>query len=263
MTLGPGACADSTPRTTFLVSNNEGVNFTTPCSTYQHGQQNGIRCDYDDRACQVCACECAHASCPAFVCGDGVVNGDEECDLGQQELAADVETPDGCSNDCKVQCGWMCPQHCQGDWWECDPVYQRSGVQLSAIHGMCSEIAVCGDGQVASSEGCDDGNRDMGDGCDENCQLETNYLNKGQLYDCENIAHNNTCAGSITVCTTRCGDSIRSPVEECDDGNKVNVVLSRRAGNVDHSGQLPAYVKELCVAMVPEKEEKSVTTQTY
>jgi len=194
--LGPGACAGSTPRTTDLMSNINGVIDTTPCSTYNNGSQNGIRCDYDDGACQVCACECAHASCPAFVCGDGVLNGNEECDLGQQELILDVRSPDGCSNDCKVQCGWTCTQHCHGDWWECDPVYKISGVQTSAIPGICSKNDFCGDGGVDEEfEECDDGNRAIGDGCDGNCHLETNYQNKGQLYDCQNVARNGTCVG--------------------------------------------------------------------
>jgi len=223
VTLGAGACASQNTSTSYIVSNNGSHNASTSCSTYNYGQPNSLRCDYDDKACETCACECVHAACSAFVCGDGIVNGDEECDLGLQESLDDTQLSDGCSNDCKVQCGWTCPQHCQGDWWECDPVYKASGVELSAIPGTCEQNVVCGDGLIVlGREGCDDGNRDIGDGCDGNCILETNYENKGRLYDCNNVFRNDTCPGLVTICTTICGDSIRSPVEQCDDGNRNN-----------------------------------------
>ena len=51
---------------------------------------------------------------------------------------------------------------------------------------------------------CNDGNSGNGDGCDSECRLECGF----------------TCRGA--VCTTLCGDGLRSGGEGCDDGNTDN-----------------------------------------
>ena len=135
--LTPGVCEGQNRNTVSIMSNNGSHNVATPCSTYKYGEPNHLRCDYDDQACTTCACECQHAACPVFVCGDGMVNGNEECDRGMQTEHDDIYNADGCTNDCKVQCDWTCPTHCQGSWWECDKVYQNSGIDSTAIPGTC------------------------------------------------------------------------------------------------------------------------------
>ncbi len=87
-------------------------------------------------------------ACRPTVCGDGVVEGAEQCDDGN------LEPYDGCSPSCNL-----------------DP---RCGTETSAT-GACS--SVCGDGiRLASSgEECDDGNVLAGDGCDAQCRFEPGY----------------------------------------------------------------------------------------
>ena len=65
-------------------------------------------------------------------CGDGAVNGEEECDDGNLDAA------DGCSPTCAIEMGWSC----MNEPSECSPN--------------------CGDGEITSTEECDDGNMDVG-----------------------------------------------------------------------------------------------------
>ncbi len=69
-------------------------------------------------------------------CGDGIVDGMEECDDGN------TMSGDGCDENCEIE---IPPDN-------------------------------CGDGNVDPGEECDDGNNINGDGCDEDCNVEMNTL---------------------------------------------------------------------------------------
>lgn len=81
------------------------------------------------------------SDCEGF-CGDGIVNGDEECDDGN------TEPGDGCSSECTIEPGW----ECEGEPSVCIPI--------------------CGNGIIAGDQECDDGNTESGDGCSEECEVE-------------------------------------------------------------------------------------------
>ena len=97
---------------------------------------------------------------------------------------------DGCSADCSaVEDGWVCP---------------RPG-------RPCVALPVCGNGVLERGETCDDLDAVSGDGCSgsENpgrvsCQVEAGFW-------CP--AAGSPCAPMV------CGDGLRSPDEQCDDGN--------------------------------------------
>ncbi len=77
------------------------------------------------------------------VCGDGQVEGDEQCD------DENVEDGDGCLPGCRTEEGWICqdsPSICETQ---------------------------CGDSIIAGDEQCDDDNTEDGDGCSSECMLET------------------------------------------------------------------------------------------
>ncbi len=76
-------------------------------------------------------------------CGDGVIEGTEQCDDGG------TVPGDGCDANCEIEPGWIC-------------VGEPS---------VCSED--CGDGTLTPSEDCDDGNTDPGDCCSPTCQYES------------------------------------------------------------------------------------------
>ena len=75
------------------------------------------------------------------VCGDGVVDGGEQCDDGNGVPF------DGCSASCTIE------PRCAA--------------------GSCT--AVCGDGVKSPSEACDDGNLLSGDGCSAQCEIEPGW----------------------------------------------------------------------------------------
>lgn len=80
--------------------------------------------------------------CVPTICGDGVVNGDEECD------DENVVTLDGCDL-CAVEDGYEC----------------------TGEPSVCL-IPACGDGVRNGDESCDDGNLVDGDGCTSECFIE-------------------------------------------------------------------------------------------
>jgi len=87
------------------------------------------------------ACPTPGAACEATECGDGVVEGTEDCDDGNLFIG------DGCTPFCTRE------PSCSG--------------------GTCA--AVCGDEVVFAPEECDDGNVLDGDGCSSTCQVEDGY----------------------------------------------------------------------------------------
>ena len=118
------------------------------------------------------------------VCGDGLVLGSEVWEEGYCD-DGNLESGDGCSRGCQVECGYTC-----SDGEPCE--------------------TVCGDGLVAGSEKCDDGNSADGDGCSSTCEVEAGWT-------CSMAA----CRTSW--CSTECGDGVRAGSEECDDGDLVSL----------------------------------------
>ncbi|HAI98546.1 TPA: hypothetical protein DCL30_03330 [Candidatus Peribacteria bacterium] len=152
---------------------------------------------------------------PSETCGDGAVEGSEECDDG------DTDAGDGCSATCTVESGYACvgePSVCaltcgDGDvdaGETCDDSNVTAGDGCSAACAVetgyaCAGtpstcIPVCGDGLLTGSEVCDDGNVTAADGCSATCTLESGF----------------TCTGTPSSCATRCGDSIVAGTEECE-----------------------------------------------
>ena len=118
---------------------------------------------------------CTGNVCQAPVCGDGVLNGAEACDDGNQD------DTDACVAGCKAAA--------------CGDGFQRAGVEgcddgnlvnTDTCTSAC-QPAACGDGyQQAGVEQCDDGNQVAGDCCATSCTVEAG---------CE-IEPNNTCAAA-------------------------------------------------------------------
>ncbi|MFH2007732.1 MAG: fibrinogen-like YCDxxxxGGGW domain-containing protein, partial [bacterium] len=144
-----------------------------------------------------CSATCVHER----ICGDGVMEGTEECDDGNNEPG------DGCSPGCFLTytCGdgvcetdkhETCPA-CPEDCCPCgDGVCDQAMAETCALcHEDCCPD--CGDGWLDASEQCDDGNNVDGDGCSAACIDED---------------------GSPT-----CGNGIWEAGEQCDDGNTTNL----------------------------------------
>jgi cysteine-rich repeat protein len=121
---------------------------------------------------------------PLFVCGDGTIEGPEECD--DQNL----DPTDGCTNDCTT-CGngtTTVPE-------TCDDTNLTSGDGCDA---NCQTTG-CGNGLIVGSETCDDGNTDDADSCPSDCIVDGCEQNAGSDFTVTvNFAGSNAVAG-ITV----------------------------------------------------------------
>ena len=143
--------------------------------------------------------------CRKVECGDGITEGDEECDDGN------TVDGDGCSAACKLEPGYscqgtVCQAYCGngviGEGEECDDgnLNDNDGCSgecklevgwnytVDPVTGETVIASTCGDGIVASNEYCDDGNVFSGDGCSYDCQIEDGFR----------------CTGSPSVCVPRC-----------------------------------------------------------
>ncbi|MDC0723691.1 DUF4215 domain-containing protein [Nannocystis bainbridge] len=120
------------------------------------------------------------------VCGDGVVEGGEQCDDGN-----DVEG-DGCEPSCvpTPECGNNEVE--QGE--VCDDGNTEDGDECSADCQTSTPAPECGDGTVQAPEMCDDGNQEPADGCEPDC----------------------------TLSPPECGNGVPEEGEQCDDGNEVD-----------------------------------------
>ncbi|CAK71463.1 unnamed protein product (macronuclear) [Paramecium tetraurelia] len=102
------------------------------------------------------------------VCGDGELNGYEQCDDGN------IFDNDGCSNTCEYQCHIACLTCDRGKCLECD---RYLGYFVS--NNQCA--SKCGDGLwEQNTEQCDDGNLLNQDGCDKNCKIEVDWYCKNE-----------------------------------------------------------------------------------
>lgn len=93
--------------------------------------------------------DCANGGPPCAQCGDGVVEGAESCDDGNNDVG------DGCSSDCLIEAGYEC---------------------LPGSPSVCGVLSTCGDSLVEGLEACDDGNTVGGDGCSADCsEIEAGF----------------------------------------------------------------------------------------
>ena len=160
------------------------------------------------------------------ICGNGIVEGNEECDDGNN-----IEE-DGCFSNCRfpVVESFLCGNSIIDEGEECDDGNDVSSDECSS---NCKN-EYCGDGYVQYNlnpvdidngalylyEECDDGNNVDEDGCSSECKNEycgDGYVQEGLGENCDpmDVYH-----GCNRDCTTTCGDGkIRYPAETCDDGN--------------------------------------------
>jgi len=141
-----------------------------------------------------------------IVCGDGRVNGREQCDDGNNR------NRDGCSSSCELESLRSIPT----------PTYQPIPVDRQTR---------CGNGLVEANEDCDDGNTRNGDGCNSTCNLEPRLVTPadsvcgngitedGEACDLgsgNSDVESNTCRTDCQL--PRCGDFVFDEGEACDNG---------------------------------------------
>jgi cysteine-rich repeat protein len=181
-------------------------------------------------------------------CGNGAVEGDEECDDGN-----DYEG-DGCDDRCQVEDGYECLESSSGSSTSCcfDTDSSRAREECEEETGRTSssrDEPVCGNGEVEGDEECDDGNTERRDGCDQNCQVdfgftcvESSETSASCCYDEDDDQARRECEGEDSSRGERdsdrdsshdsdrgsssrssdanvCGNNVKDRGEQCDDGN--------------------------------------------
>ncbi|MCA9715429.1 MAG: DUF4215 domain-containing protein [Myxococcales bacterium] len=144
------------------------------------------------------------------VCGDGVVEGDEACDDGN-----DDDTDDCLSSCALASCG-------DGVLWagveECD---DGNDDDTDDCPTSCA-AAVCGDGFVwVDNEECDGGGE--ADSCDDDCtavECGDGNVNEAAGEQCDDANDDNSDDCVDACVAASCGDGyVWADNEQCDDGN--------------------------------------------
>ena len=147
------------------------------------------------------------------ICGDGIVEGAEQCDLGPDNAESGSCTP-----LCTIaECG---DGFVRTGFEDCD---DGNAVETDACLSDCT-AASCGDGFVHDGvELCDDGNDDEADGCNSMClpgSCGDAVVQDGEQCDDGNRDTTDACPACQLA---YCGDGyVEAGVEECDDGNQAN-----------------------------------------
>ncbi len=181
-------------------------------------------------------------------CGDGIVNGTEECEDGN------YVDGDGCNSICMFEVcgngivdfgeecdgGAGCSSSCQYEFI----VPDDDGQIVCGVDGVCRDgggrvvVPSCGDGtqNISLGEQCDDGNNVSQDGCSSICKFEycgdeiitlngNGYYNSGYLpEECDdgNLVNGDGCDSHCLNEAASCGNDILEFGEECDDGNNID-----------------------------------------
>jgi cysteine-rich repeat protein len=117
------------------------------------------------------SCPIPGQPCSRSVCGNGVVEANEICDLGAMN-GLFYGNGTGCSKTCTRE-----------------PICRDT-----AGHNRACD-AVCGDGNLDPGEGCDDGNLVDGDGCSSQCKQEAGFTCTTQI-----LQDSSTCQSGTGQC---------------------------------------------------------------
>jgi MYXO-CTERM domain-containing protein len=148
-------------------------------------------------------------TCIPLLCGDGIVAGTEECDLGD---------PPAGGNDNGGACLLSCRNATCGDGFiragveVCDPAIGPGAPGYRALCDPTSCARYCGDGTLDPGEACDDGGNAPGDGCNAACVVE--FCGDGIVNDvdegCDDGANGDDRDACLDTCVpASCGDGFR------------------------------------------------------
>ena len=151
-----------------------------------------------------CSATCTNEVVPA--CGDGILQAGEQCDMGP---ANSDTAPGACRTSCTpAGCSDSVVDYALGE--ECDDGNLTPGDRCDATCRI-EAAPTCGDRNLdlALGEECDDGGRLPGDGCSPTCQLElvgalcaNGSTDRGEACDDNNVLNGDTCNPTCNLANT-------------------------------------------------------------
>ena len=162
-------------------------------------------------------------------CGNGRVEGEEQCDDG------DPDDTDDCPTTCRfAYCG---DGFLRAGLEACDMGAANSDTTPDACRADCT-LPRCGDGVRDTGEACDDGNADETDGCLSSCRTsECGNGRRDGSEECDDGNTDDTDACLSTCVAARCGDGhVQAGVEQCDGGARDCTTSCGSTGRQDCSG---------------------------
>ena len=167
-----------------------------------------------------------------LVCGNGIRQGNEECDEGicpdspLDAICNDDARADRCRSNCALP---RCGDAVTDSGEQCDTGDDRSDILPDLCRLNC-ELPRCGDDVVDLGEQCDDGilNHDLlPNRCRSTCEnprcgdnvSDTEF---GETCDDGNLVSGDGCSALCEQEPSVCGNNVREVDEECDDGNLVS-----------------------------------------
>jgi fibro-slime domain-containing protein len=169
------------------------------------------------------------------ICGDGILTGNEACDLGKDAQGVSLNTGayGGCTSSCQLApfCGDGILQKQYGE--QCDDGSNSTpyGTQSGCGRG-CVIAPSCGDGKLDANYGetCDKGTANSAasygpGGCTDQCQTAPfcgdGFLNLQE--QCDDGQNNGGPSSACdTTCHIKCGNGQLDPGEQCDLGTSGN-----------------------------------------
>ncbi len=161
------------------------------------------------------------------VCGDGLLDLDEECDNGE------FNGPGAsCLDNCTAN---TCGDGDKGPEEICDLGDENND------NGACKTdctLNYCGDGFVGPNEGCDDGNKEHYDACTNDCKVQTcgdGVLDEGEECDDGNDDNDDGCKNTCVLPPSPCGTQAHEATLE---KLPVDIVIV-----IDNSGSMGAEIE--------------------
>jgi cysteine-rich repeat protein len=188
--------------------------------------------------------------CRLPICGDGIVNGGDECDDPLGNTATGSCLP-GCL-DAKCGDGFV-----QEDVEACD---DGNAVDGDSCSNACA-AASCGDGVVQMGEDCDLGaNNSETEACLPSCKSAScgdGFVQMG-VESCDDGNINNGDGCSAVCMSEACGNGVLDPQEACDDGNADDTDDCRNSCELAECGDMVVAVN----ASMPETCDDGDTDDT-
>ena len=153
-------------------------------------------------------CPSLPCDCVVPICGNGSVEGAEECDDDN------LDSGDGCSSSCITEyCGDNVANNtdeiCDSNTTDCvDNDYNGNKLCNATCDGWesCVLDESCGDGVINGNEICDDGNSISCDGCREDCTRTDNVCDDGYL-ECDEVCDGELgVTSSLYICSDDCSE---------------------------------------------------------